>query len=128
MQIDKVKKFCGLSCKAIEAVSAGQTTSVLSLHLVKAGDLGGGLLSLKHIPSYVFVSQVGQSTLETIEKVGPGLGSSSRSVFEDLHFRLCKWMEGGMCPILPRQIIYSLMLMARQLTGANWMRTSSTIS
>lgn len=40
-------------------------------------------------------------------------------------FRLCRWMERVMCPIL-RQTIYSLMPLwlgvARPLTGLNWIR------
>ena len=122
-------KICGLSTKeAVEtAVSAGAdyigfvfAPSKRQVTLDQAAELA------KFIPADVkkvgvFVSPSRAELLEAIDKVGLDLVQVHGQVADDL-FRLCRWMERDMYPIL-RQTIYSLMPLwqevARPLTGVN---------
>ena len=133
-------KICGLSTKeAVEtAVSAGAdyigfvfAPSKRQVTLEEAAEL------VKLIPADVkkvgvFVSPSRAQLLEAIDKVGLDLvqvhGQVVDDLFEDLPlpvFRLCRWMERVMCPIL-RQTIYYLMPLwqevANPLIGVNWIR------
>ena len=130
-------KICGLSTKeAVKtAVSAGAdyigfvfAPSKRQVTLDQAAELA------TLIPADVkkgggFVSPSRAELLEAIDKVGLDLVQIHGLVVDDLFgiclvlaFRLCRWMERGMCPIL-RQTIYSLMLLwqgvARPLIGGS---------
>lgn len=133
-------KICGLSTtEAVEtAVSAGAdyigfvfAPSKRQVTLDQAAELA------KLIPADVkkvgvFVSPSRAELLEVIEKlVWTWFKFTVRWQMIYLRiclvpvFRLCRWMERVMCPIL-RQTIYSLMPLwqgvARPLIGVNWIR------
>ena len=133
-------KICGLSTKeaAETAVSAGAdyigfvfAPSKRQVTLDQASELA------KFIPADVkkvgvFVSPSRAQLLEVIDKVGLDLVQVHGQV-QMIYlriclvpvFRLCRWMERDMSPIL-RQTISSLMPLwlgvANPLTGLNWIR------